>query len=389
MFKERIAYRVAACALNAASLTAIISVMPATADAQSVLVKGVAVGVTAPATQATAAQVFWTPERLLSAKPMEVSPSNRFNQAPLAAGPAPLSSPTGEPGSPPTVTVAPEEDNMVHPPISPDSLEVPQVTPELNLGAGLFTESRIFPPSNGQSAPAVYGYPHRAAGKLYFHDPRTGGFGYCSASTDSPRIILTAGHCVAHGSTIASQRYFYDQFLYIPAYNNGAAPYGTWGWAFAATTTDWFNNGAVPNAHDFGMIEAVDHGASMIGPIVGWLGWETGQLSSNHFSSLGYPSNLDSGLLMQRNDAQTSAFGGKNTWTQGTSFGPGSSGGPWVQDLGVQPAGGPPEPFGGNIVVGVTSYGPLGSIGFIGASQFDGTFVNLRTFVCGHRAGNC
>ena len=146
----------------------------------------------------------------------------------------------------------------------------------------------------------------------------------------------------------------------------------------------------MPNAHDFGVIEAADQDTNRLGTIVGWLGWETGQLANNHFTTLGYPCNLDSCGLMQRNDAQTFAFGGNNTWIQGTSMRGGASGGPWIQDFGVLPAGAPAVPFGGNIVVGVSSYGPVATnIGYLGASQFDSVFVDLLTQLCAHKAGNC
>jgi hypothetical protein len=175
--------------------------------------------------------------------------------------------------------------------------------------------------------------------------------------------------------------------MFIPAFNNGNAPYGTWRAAFVATNTDWFNSGTTPNGHDFGMLEAIDDpNVGTIGSVVGYLGWQTLGLSDNHFSMLGYPGNLDGGMLMQRNDAQTFRFNGNNTWIQATDMGAGSSGGPWVQDFGVQPAGAPPAPGGGNLVVGVTSYGP---IEYSGASQFDGTFTALRAFMCARRVGNC
>lgn len=398
MEKEVTANRGVGRALSVASVLAVLFAVPATANAQSAVAQGMAVGAAAPAAQATAAQAFWSPDRLLSARPMEAHPSENFTMQPQSAEQTPQGPPAGAAGSPPTVIVQPNENNMVHAPVNlkdgiaraPGDLEESGVTPEFSMSDGVFTESRVFPPSNGQSGPAVYGEPYRAAGALFFHDPTTGGDFICSASMISPRLILTAGHCVAHGSTVASQRYFYTNFLFIPAYNNGGAPYGTWGWSFTNTTADWFNNGNVPNAHDFGIIEAADQGNNKVGSIVGWLGWETGQLAFNHFTTLGYPCNLDSCLLMQKNDAQTFAFGGNNTWIQGTSMRGGASGGPWIQDFGIQPTGAPAVPFGGNVVVGVTSYGPIATnIGYLGASQFDSVFVSLLSELCAHKAGNC
>ena len=389
MYEKLVNARNAGRTLSVASVLAVLSASPGAANAQQVLADGVA----APTTQAAAASasMFWTADRFLSARPMAVHPSEELAIQSLAeqAAQAAQAASVGGQGSLSVVQVDADNNNFVHPPVNLDEVVADQEeVPASSMQFGLFTEARVTP--NGANGTAVNSYPYRAAGALFFHDPRTNGNFICTASMHSPRIILTAGHCVAHGSTDPNQRYWYDNFLFIPAYNNGIAPYGKWNWSFANTTGDWWNNGNVPNAHDFAMIEAADQGTNIVGKIVGWLGWETSQLSSNHFTTLGYPCNLDSCLLMQRNDAQTSGGGGSNTWIQGTSMRGGASGGPWVQDFGVLPVGAPAVPFGGNVVVGVTSYGPIATnIGYLGASQFDAVFVSLHNQFCAHRAGNC
>jgi hypothetical protein len=76
---------------------------------------------------------------------------------------------------------------------------------------------------------------------------------------------------------------------------------------------------------------------------------------------LGYPFDLDSGLLMQRNDSQgvVNATFSNNTII-GSLMTPGSSGGPWVVNLGAPPALSGGDTFGTyashNVVVGVTSW---------------------------------
>jgi hypothetical protein len=194
---------------------------------------------------------------------------------------------------------------------------------------------------------------------------------------------------VAHGSTNPSQRYFYTNWLFVPATSNGSAPYRTWGWAFVITTGDWFNDGKVPNLHDFAIIQAVDHGTTRIGALIGWLGWFEGQISSNHLTILGYPCNLDNCARMQRTDAQTFAFGGNNTWIYGSSMRGGAGGGPWVRDFGIGPSGNPAT-SGGNWATAATSYIPMATnIGFLGASQLDDTWVSIWNSFCAHRMGNC
>jgi hypothetical protein len=177
--------------------------------------------------------------------------------------------------------------------------------------------------------------------------------------------------------------------LFIPAFDNGHAPFGEWSWSgFLVVSNSWLLGGVVPNPADFALIEAADNQEGRkLGSVVGWLGWQTSRLSIvNHFTTLGYPCNLDACMLMQRNDAPTSGFGTVNTWVEGSDMGLGADGGPWVQDFGLNPKGAPPVPFGGNLIVGVTSYA---GAGFIGASQFDQLFQSMLDALCRHRPGNC
>ncbi len=258
--------------------------------------------------------------------------------------------------------------------------------PDAFRGGGVFTESRVIPPDTGQTAPAVNAYPYRAVGKLFFFNPQTRQEQFCGAAVNGPRVIVTAAQCIAHGSRVPGQRFYYTSFLFVPAFDNGAAPYGKWSARHLVVPVDWLATGILPNPADFALLEAIDQGGKTLGSVVGALGWQTLRLGFNHFTTLAYPCNLDACMLMQRNDAQTSRFGGVNTYVQGSNMGSGAFGGPWIQDFGLQPAGAPPVPFGGNVIVGVTSYG---GTGLIGASQFDQTFSAMRRFICEHQRGNC
>jgi hypothetical protein len=332
---------------------------------------------------------FWTPHRLANAVPMALSLPAGYAPAALAAAPAAAvpAGAAGGPGAPPSVFLAPNDDDLVTAPVDLEQLEVPAATPDASSGHGVFSESRVIPPSPGQTAAAVNGYPYSTVGRLFFHDPRTGQDFICgaAAAASSFRAILTAGQCIAHGSSAGSQRYFYNHFMFVPAYNNGAAPYGTWSTDYFFVSNSWLLSGVLPNPRDYGLLEAVDQSGKKLGNVVGSLGWATYALRFNHFTTLAYPTNLDGGVLMQRNDAQTSGYGGNSTWIQGSDMGSGVQGGPWVQDFGVQPKGSVVK-SGGNFVVGISSYG---GTGYIGASQLDNTFAKMRSAFCAHKAGNC
>jgi hypothetical protein len=335
----------------------------------------------------TAGEIFWTPHRFINAAPMAVTSPAGFTPAPLAAAPPAARKSAGGRGTLPTVWIPPQPDDLVHAPLDLDRIAPADVVRDSSFGSGVFTESRVIPPGAGQSAAAVAAYPYRAVGKLFFHDPRTGQDFFCGAATNGARVIVTAAQCVTRGSSgCTPAQCFYNSFVFIPAFDNGAAPYRAWSGRFLVVSNAWLLTGFLPNPADFALIEVADQGGMTLGSAVGTLGWQTNRLRFNHFTTLGYACNLDACMLMQRNDAQTSFFGGNSTWGQGSNFGSGAAGGPWVQDFGLNPT---LAASAGNRIVAVTSYLPASGVGFIGASQFDQLFNSMRNYLCRRQPGNC
>jgi hypothetical protein len=201
---------------------------------------------------------------------------------------------------------------------------------------------------------------------------------------------------IAQASINPALRHFYTNWMFVPAYRNGVAPYGVWTFNDAWVTTTWyFSNGSVPNAQDVGMLvmndQVINNTVQKIGNVTGWLGWQTNVLSNNHVTMLGYPLNLDNGLKMEQTTAQTFAPGGNNTYIYGTAMKEGASGGPWIQDFGVQPVGAPPVAFGGNLLIAVHAYGLSDTtLLYAGASDLNSEFVDLLNSACGAvDSGNC
>ena len=390
----------------AALMLAVSAIAPISARAQSQYIPGSSSsGFTATSadevTQEQAAvEQYWTPEQLLSAKPADLHPVVSRSGLPIAPEvPQDYSPPAGGGGAAPSITLPASESKILIPSsmlaqaraAASDSLDL-ESEPEATSSFGaFFTTSRVFPDVTTTV------YPTRTAGKLFFTEQGVGNF-VCSASVLRPRIVVTAGHCVAAPSTNPKLRHFYTNWLFIPAYNNGAAPYGTWTPTGEWVTNTWyFSNGSVPNAQDVGMLIIGDHRSALGGPaikignVTGWLGWEINVLSNDNVTMLGYPCNLDSCLKMQETTAQAFESGGNNTTIFGSAMRGGASGGPWIQDYGVQPAGAPPVAFGGNVLVAVTSYGPIAtSPEYLGASNLDSRFQSLLTSACGAAgSGNC
>ena len=93
--------------------------------------------------------------------------------------------------------------------------------------------------------------PYNAAhGKVFFSD---GAANYVCSGTalnsGNQSVVWTAGHCVNEGPGG-----FYTNWVFVPGYKDGAAPYGTWAAENLLTTSGWGNGG------DFG----VDLGAAVV-----------------------------------------------------------------------------------------------------------------------------
>lgn len=90
-----------------------------------------------------------------------------------------------------------------------------------------------------------------APGKVFFSD---GTWNYVCSGTalvsSNQSVVWTAGHCVNEGPGA-----FYTNFMFVPAYRDGAGPYGSFASSKLLTTSGWRNSG------EFG----VDEGAAVVG----------------------------------------------------------------------------------------------------------------------------
>ncbi len=77
----------------------------------------------------------------------------------------------------------------------------------------------------------------RTSGKVFF---TSGGASYvCSGTvvnTEGKSTVWTAGHC------LAEDRRWHSDWVFVPNYADGAAPYGYWALLRPWTTGEWFNN---------------------------------------------------------------------------------------------------------------------------------------------------
>lgn len=334
----------------------------------------------------------WTLDRMQAAKPVPMSgpEAGAAREAPTSE---PVGSPEWGPGADATVELPPgvrlwPEEGVVPGPASAGDLVADEEVPGSSGTSGCpFSSSRLVPPSGDNK------FPYRLTGKLFFTIPGEGDY-VCSGAVLRPRVVLTAGHCVHRGS--GGNAGYHTNFLFCPAWRNGPSRYGCWNMAYVAVTSDWYDSGGTfPNAADFAMMESVDQTISgvptKLGSLVGYFGYSTLALSSNHVHMLGYPVGFDGGNRMHQVTSGRCYAGGSNTERYGSDMRGGSSGGPWVQDFGAVSNGQTvSSPSGPNLVVGVTSYLNLSTDPkYLGSSVPDARFTGLLTMVCNHRAGNC
>jgi len=168
--------------------------------------------------------------------------------------------------------------------------------------------------------------------------------GYCSGTAiDSPtrQLVLTAGHCVNAGSEYRGNLWYRD-LLFVPAYTAGTAPFG----AFAAlrgkifASRHWtrhsnlsFDVGAfltAPNNRGENVADAVGGGAAIALDLP----------RNQSFASFGYPGNL---RRMQAcnssyagNDRRSPLLPGPASLAIGCHWAPGASGGGWLIEGGTQ-----------------------------------------------------
>ncbi len=188
----------------------------------------------------------------------------------------------------------------------------------------------------------------RTNGRILGFDPRDGEYS-CSGTalnTPSRSIVLTAGHCVVEGGRVG------QELVFIPAYEHGVTPFGTFPVEAAYLMPQWRRS----ENPDFD-VAALSVGPSELGlltDVVGGRGYVTGRSRRTVFQIYGYPAAALDGEELRSciarglgSDVLTFRFAGPPTVPSSCDMAGGSSGGAWIVE--------------GKYIDGVTSYGYTGS----------------------------
>jgi len=329
---------------------------------------------------------YWTPERMRDATPMELPKADKNRTVKMQITDMMQKFSDQEPkhidGAPPRVTMQPNNQPLFQPRLQKRYAAL--------LDAGTLKE----PFSSSQLTPlnADQAYPYSTVGKLFFTTPT--GNKTCTAAVIGNRLVLTAGHCLHNGNGSSSG--YYGNWMFIPAYHSGTAPFATWHFSNAVLTNAWYTSGGVvPNAGDYAIIAFADqpiNGTTVsLGHVVGKLGFQTLSTIPNHAHLFGYPGNLDNGQIIHQVTAQSAQAVAPSNAEYGSDMNLGSGGGPWIQNFGIASQGQTGGTnTGRNLVIGLSSYGYNDSTTLAeGSPILDATFANVYNYMCTLATGNC
>jgi V8-like Glu-specific endopeptidase len=178
-------------------------------------------------------------------------------------------------------------------------------------------------------------YPYRTVGKVFF---RQFGVSYvCSASSIGNYAVITAGHCVHSGNN--SNTGWSTNFVFVPGYRNGLAPFGQFTANHLWVMSAW--KGSRNFARDVGGAvlnkNTVSGSTLKVSQRVGWLGTLWNASYFQHFHSVGYPQAAP--FNGQTQQVCASSFARHDTSLAPNSYGigcdatGGTSGGPVVVGL--------------------------------------------------------
>jgi hypothetical protein len=242
---------------------------------------------------------YWTPDRMKAAKPDSQLPSIKAAVATHKSLPQSKSAIKAQ-GAPKRIAGA-----------------APRTTPRV------LAQSTVSPQAYDPAYPV--GHPTaRTNGKVFF---TSFGANYvCSGAivnSEGKSVVWTAGHCVSDGGQ------WNTNWVFVPNYSSGVAPYGYWYAAYLATTPGWFGNN-----NDF----ANDVGAAVMFSNNGWriadylgaqgIAWNYGV--GYYVYAFGYPQGAPfNGCCLYAEQGYTYDAGDGTIYMVNSMTG-GSSGGPWL-----------------------------------------------------------
>ena len=210
--------------------------------------------------------------------------------------------------------------------------------------------ARTVAPQEPQAAIA----PVSHIGKVFF---TLGGTDYvCSGNSiasQNGNTVATAGHCVNEGPGD-----YATQWVFVPAYENGSAPYGEFEAQALYAPSAWVTSGDINYDTGFAIVTSAD--GSSLSDTVGASAVAFNQSRGLSYSLFGYPAAppFDGETLQScSGSASDDTYGGTDSQGVDCDMTGGSSGGPWFIGSGTGGAQNSINSFGYNTVAD-TMFGP-------------------------------
>jgi V8-like Glu-specific endopeptidase len=171
-------------------------------------------------------------------------------------------------------------------------------------------------------------------GRVFFYNPVgtaniSAGNHSCSASalnSGSKQLVVTAGHCVHGGAGGA----YYENWIFIPGYDNGTEPFGRFDAKQFRTFTAW--TGSSDLSRDVSMVTTFANAGGTVVNVVGGNGLAWNFPKSLPITILAYPADPPfTGADQQFCTGTTTDLG--DTIGLRCAFTGGSSGAPWLKDF--------------------------------------------------------
>ncbi len=184
----------------------------------------------------------------------------------------------------------------------------------------------------------------RTNGRVFGLDPRQGPYSCSGTSLNTPNgsVVLTAGHCVVEA------RSWGRDLVFIPAFDHGQRPFGTFAAEAVFTTPEWRQSENTD--FDVAALLVKPNRFGTLASVVGSRGYETGKSRYSAFQIFGYPAGAIGGEELRSclthglgSDPLTEMLQGPPTVPSKCNMAAGSSGGAWIGE--------------GQYIDGVTSYG--------------------------------
>ncbi|MFJ3903278.1 trypsin-like serine peptidase [Streptomyces sp. NPDC090025] len=249
-----------------------------------------------------AATGFWTPERMRTATPLDLTadPDALRTTAPATVPPTAVGAPTT---IAPTAPTAPGHTSPVSA-LSPASF--PQAGgPWTGGGAVVKTSGRVFFTFQGRTA--------SCSGN--------------AVTSQNASTVITAGHCVKY------QGAWHTNWVFVPAYDNGNAPYGQWTASRTLTTPQW--EASEEMNYDVGAAVVAPLNGRTLTSVTGAQGLQFNGAYNKPMYAFGFPAAApyDGTRLIHCSGNSSKDFLLTQDHGLGCNMTGGSSGGPWFSSF--------------------------------------------------------